>query len=99
MPRSTSALWVSSAPRPASLSRERCPMSEMDSRDSHDRDRGRDRGDRDNRDGGKDDDEGRGGRRSFHRKKVCRFCADNEYLLDYKDARMMQQFVMDLGKI
>ncbi|MBI3543419.1 MAG: 30S ribosomal protein S18 [Deltaproteobacteria bacterium] len=58
---------------------------------------GRDRDDRDDR-GGKDDDE-KGGRRSFHRKKVCRFCADNEYIMDYKDARQMQQFVMDLGKI
>lgn len=70
-------------------------MSEMDMRDDRGgRDRDRDRGgDRD------DDGEGKGGRRSFHRKKVCRFCADNEYILDYKDARMMQQFVMELGKV
>src|SRR5277367_7162005 len=69
-------------------------MSEMEMRD--DRDRGRDR---DDSRGGKDDDGDGKGRRSFHRKKVCRFCADNEYILDYKDARMMQQFVMELGKI
>ncbi|HRK03081.1 MAG TPA: 30S ribosomal protein S18 [Oligoflexia bacterium] len=68
-----------------------------------DRDNYRDR-DRDNdkdfgggRDEGKDG-EGRG-RRSFSRKKVCRFCADNEYIMDYKDARMMQSYMMERGKI
>jgi small subunit ribosomal protein S18 len=68
-------------------------------------DRRDDRDDRDDRDferGSRDgrDDEGEGkGRRSFHRKKVCRFCADTEFVLDYKDARMMQSFMMELGKI
>lgn len=38
-------------------------------------------------------------RRSFHRKKVCRYCADNEYILDYRDARMMQSFLTERGKI
>ena len=65
--------------------------------DRDDRDYHSDRGGRDDRDGGKDDKEG--GRRSFHRKKVCRFCADNEYIMDYKDVRQMQSFVMELGKI
>jgi small subunit ribosomal protein S18 len=65
-----------------------------------DRDEGSDRGDRQSDDrGGRDEGEGKGGRRSFHRKKVCRFCADNEYILDYKDGRMMQSFMMELGKI
>lgn len=67
------------------------------------RDRGErgDRGDRDDRDGGfgKDDGEGRGGKRGFHRKKVCRFCADNEIVLDYKDAKLMSYYMMELGKI
>jgi len=44
----------------------------------------------------KDGDGRRGG---FHRKKVCRFCSDNEFVLDYKDARMMQSFVTEHGKI
>lgn len=45
-------------------------------------------------------DDDRGGRRGgFHRKKVCRFCSDNEYILDYKDVRMMQSFVTEHGKI
>lgn len=57
----------------------------------------------DKRDGGREDrgareDKDDGGRR-FHRKKVCRFCADNEYVLDYKDVRMMQSFVTEHGKI
>jgi small subunit ribosomal protein S18 len=50
--------------------------------------------------GDKDDD--RGGRRGgggFHRKKVCRFCSDQDYVLDYKDVRMMQSFVTEHGKI
>ncbi len=49
-------------------------------------------------------DEERGSRRGgggggFHRKKVCRFCADNDFVLDYKDLRMMQSFVTEHGKI
>ena len=59
-------------------------------RDHKDDDMGMDRGD--DQDGGK-------GRRSFNRKKICRFCSDTEYVLDYKDARMMQSFMMDIGKI
>lgn len=48
--------------------------------------------------GDKDDD--RGGRRGgFHRKKVCRFCSDQDFVLDYKDVRMMQSFVTEHGKI
>ena len=59
--------------------------------------------------GGRDDGDDRGSRRGggggggasggFHRKKVCRFCADNEFVLDYKDIRMMQSFVSEHGKI
>src|SRR6185437_1081803 len=53
------------------------------------------------RHGDKDGDD-RGGRRGgggFHRKKVCRFCADLEYVLDYKDVRMMQSFISEHGRI
>ncbi len=46
------------------------------------------------------DGDDRGGRRGgFHRKKVCRFCSDQEYVLDYKDVRMMQSFISEHGKI
>ena len=62
-----------------------------------------DRGGRDDRDGGFDK-EGDGGRRGgggggFHRKKVCRFCSDQDFIMDYKDQRMMQSFVTEHGKI
>ena len=69
-------------------------------RPSYDRgDRG-DRGDRDDRGGDRMDKDGDGGRRGgFHRKKVCRFCSDSDFLMDYKDARMMQSFVTEHGKI
>src|SRR5947209_12068501 len=59
----------------------------------------RDRGPREDR---MDRDDDRGGRRGgggFHRKKVCRFCSDQDYVLDYKDVRMMQSFVTEHGKI
>src|SRR3954470_23963819 len=39
----------------------------------------------------------RGG--GFHRKKVCRFCSDQDFIMDYKDSRMMQSFVTEHGKI
>ncbi len=55
---------------------------------------GRDR-DGDER-GSKKMDRGGGG---FHRKKVCRFCSENDYVLDYKDVKMMQSFVSEHGKI
>ena len=67
-------------------------------------DRGGDRGER----GGMDKDgDDRGGRRGgsggggggFHRKKVCRFCSDQDFVMDYKDVRMMQSFVTEHGKI
>ncbi len=45
------------------------------------------------------DEDGKSGRRSFHRKKVCRFCTDQDVVLDYKDVRLMQSFIMDNGKI
>jgi small subunit ribosomal protein S18 len=56
-----------------------------------------DRADRQDRND-KDGDE-RGGRRSFSRKKVCRFCSDQDFVMDYKDIRMMQSFVTEHGKI
>lgn len=57
-----------------------------------------DRMDKDGRDG-MDGDE-RGGRRGgFGRRKVCRFCADLEYVMDYKDVRMMQSYVSEHGHI
>jgi len=36
----------------------------------------------------------RGGRR-----RVCRFCADKELVIDYKDPRVLKNFVTERGKI
>jgi small subunit ribosomal protein S18 len=38
-------------------------------------------------------------RRVFHRRKVCRFCADSSLVIDYKDPRMLRYFVTERGKI
>ena len=68
--------------------------------DMRDRDRGgdRDRSGSDERGMDKDGDGG-GLRGGFHRKKVCRFCSDTDFVLDYKDARIMQSFISEHGKI
>ena len=38
-------------------------------------------------------------RKLFSRKKVCRFCADKELVIDYKDAKTLKNFVSERGKI
>jgi small subunit ribosomal protein S18 len=44
--------------------------------------------------------EGRGPRRrGMGRRKVCRFCADKTMLIDYKDARVLGNFLSERGKI
>jgi len=47
------------------------------------------------RDGGKE-----GGKRFFfRRRKVCKFCADKIDYVDYKDVKLISQFVPERGKI
>ena len=44
--------------------------------------------------------EGGGGKRQYARKrKVCRFCVEKIDHIDYKDVRMLGQFVPERGKI
>ncbi|HTL12467.1 MAG TPA: 30S ribosomal protein S18 [Bdellovibrionota bacterium] len=50
--------------------------------------------------------EGRGGRGEkrmmgggFGRKKACRICTDSEFLLDYKNIRVLQSFLSEHGKL
>jgi len=38
-------------------------------------------------------------KRRFHRRKVCRFCADKVVFIDYKDTKTLRGFVTDRGKI
>ena len=71
-------------------------------------DRGSDRGRSGDRPGG---DRGRGpgrgpggpgregGRKFFRRKKVCKFCVERIEDINYKDYRLLGQFVAESGKI
>ena len=40
-----------------------------------------------------------GGRKYFRRKKVCKFCVEKIEDINYKDYRMLGQFVAESGKI
>ena len=44
--------------------------------------------------------EGGGGRKFFRRKKVCKFCVEKIPSINYKDVKVLQQFVaIESGKI
>jgi small subunit ribosomal protein S18 len=36
---------------------------------------------------------------SYHRRKVCRFCADSSLPIDYKDFKTLRMFTTERGKI
>jgi len=40
-----------------------------------------------------------GGRKYFRRKKVCKFCTEKIEAINYKDVRLLAQFVAESGKI
>jgi small subunit ribosomal protein S18 len=42
---------------------------------------------------------GPGGRKFFRRKKVCKFCVEKIESVNYKDVRLLAQFVAESGKI
>ena len=43
---------------------------------------------------------GKGGKpRGFARRKVCRFCADRNVAIDYKDPQTLKYFITDRGKL
>ena len=42
---------------------------------------------------------GGGGRRFFRRQKVCKFCKENIDHIDYKDVKVIGQFIGERGKI
>jgi small subunit ribosomal protein S18 len=65
-------------------------------------DRDRDRGRRYN--GDEDFDrgrpmQGRGGGRRFRRRRICRFCIEKVDIIDFKDARFLQNYIPERGKI
>lgn len=78
------------------------------SRNYDDRDRGFDRDDDmdGGRGGGRDRDRGGmggrgggGGGRRMHRRKVCRFCIEKVDLIDFKDVKLLQNYIPERGKI
>ncbi len=46
-----------------------------------------------------EEEQGPGRRRFMIRRRVCRFCADKELKIDYKDTKVLTQFVSERGKI
>jgi small subunit ribosomal protein S18 len=38
-------------------------------------------------------------RPTFHRRKICRFCADSSLAMDYKDVRLLRMFTTERGKV
>jgi len=62
-------------------------------------DRGDRRGFRPGGPGGGRGEGGPGGRKYFRRKKVCKFCVEKIEAINYKDTRLLAQFVAESGKI
>jgi len=42
---------------------------------------------------------GRGAGRRMHRRRVCRFCIDKVDLIDFKDVRLLLNYLPERGKI
>lgn len=42
---------------------------------------------------------GGGKARFYQRRKICRFCVDNELAIDYKNPKALRQFITERGKI
>ena len=42
---------------------------------------------------------GSGRKQYFRRRKVCKFCSEKIDVIDYKDVRMVSEFVAERGKI
>lgn len=38
-------------------------------------------------------------KRVFHRRKICRFCADSSLEINYKDSKSLKYFTTERGKI
>ncbi len=66
-------------------------------KEKHDRFNRDDRSSEKDREGKEGDDKRR--TNGFYRKKICRFCSDQDFMLDYKDVRMLQLFISEHGKI
>jgi small subunit ribosomal protein S18 len=50
--------------------------------------------------GGRSGGGGRGGgARRMHRRKICRFCIEKVDLIDFKDVKLLQNYIPERGKI
>jgi len=38
-------------------------------------------------------------KRVYHRRKICRFCADTNVVINYKDPKTLRYFITERGKI
>ncbi len=38
-------------------------------------------------------------RKTYHKRKMCRFCADSSLVIDYKEIRTLRYFTTERGKI
>ncbi len=38
-------------------------------------------------------------KKTYHRRKICRFCADSNLVIDYKDPKTLRYFTTERGKI
>ena len=36
---------------------------------------------------------------TYHRRKVCRYCADSSLVIDYKDPKTLRLFITERGKM
>jgi len=79
--------------RPTATSTETAPTAERPDRGERRPGRGGPGGP-----GGRGDG-GPGGRKYFRRKKVCKFCVEKIEAINYKDVRLLAQFVAESGKI
>jgi len=53
-----------------------------------------------NRPNDNDDDRMVGKRRiPYHKRKICRFCADSNLVMDYKDPKTLRMYTSERGKI
>lgn len=44
-------------------------------------------------------DKGKKKKKTFYRKKVCRFCENKIEVIDYKDTKLLRNFITERGKI
>ena len=38
-------------------------------------------------------------RRSYQRRKICRFCSEKNIAIDYKDMKLLRNFITERGKL